>query len=296
MISIIIIVKNDRKIKILLDNLVNISLSEKVEIIVVDASKGNLDDIKQSQPNVKWLYYFDKDNKRFTYSDQRNLGIKNAKGDVIVFIDSDCIPTKNWLNELVKPIRGKGENIVAGYVKSIGKESINSIIWDKIQNKKYITECPSLNMSFKKEILKKIGYFSEYFNGGGEDIDFTWRAVKAGYSIYYNKNAILYHDWGNFKEEVKRTLRGGRTSVRLYKKHPEKWKNLISNNADVIIYPLYILFSPIILIWPYYLSILIVPFIRNLTSKSLRRNSVKKIYLDLVRGGGVLLELAYSKI
>lgn len=68
--------------------------------------------------------YSNKANKKYTYSEQRNLGLKKAEGEIIVFIDSDCIPTKNWLIELVKPIRGEEENIVVGFVKSIGKSSI----------------------------------------------------------------------------------------------------------------------------------------------------------------------------
>ena len=293
MISIIIIVKNDRRIKILLEKLRGIPKPEKIEIIVVDGSDGNLDDIKGNYPSFRWIYFLNKTNKKYAFSEQRNLGLKKAKGEIIVFIDSDCIPEKNWLIELVKPIREEKENIVVGFVKSVGKSSINNVIWEKIRNKKYLSECPTMNISFNKKILKKVGYFSEDFNGGGEDIDFSWRAIAAGYRIYYNQNAILYHDWGNLTKEVERTLRNGKTSVRLYKKHPEKWKNLFSSNADVLIYPLYILFSPITFLWPYYLLFLLIPFSRNLFTKSLRKLAAEKVFFDLVRGWGVLTELLY---
>ena len=57
MISIITIVNKDRRIKILLEKLIEIPKPEKVEIIVVDGSKGNLDDIKGIFPTVRWIYY-----------------------------------------------------------------------------------------------------------------------------------------------------------------------------------------------------------------------------------------------
>lgn len=296
MISIIIIVNNDRRIKILIERLLDISKPDKTEIIVVDGSGRNLEDIKRIFPSVRWTYY-DKPRKgQHTFSGQRNLGLKNANGEIIAFIDSDCIPTKNWLIELVRPIQNESENIVAGLVKHIGKESINSIIWEKIQSQRYLSECPTLNFAFKKEILKAIGYFSEDFNEGGEDIDFSWRAVNSGYRICYSVDAVIYHDWGCFKKEKERAFRGGRISVRLYQKHPEKWKNLFSRNADVLIYPLYILFLPITFFWPYYLTFLSIPLTRNLFSPSLRKLAVEKVFLDLARGFGVLTELAYQCI
>lgn len=57
MISIITIVKNDRRIKILLEKLIEIPKPEKVEIIIIDGSEGNLDDIKGFFPSIRWIYY-----------------------------------------------------------------------------------------------------------------------------------------------------------------------------------------------------------------------------------------------
>jgi cellulose synthase/poly-beta-1,6-N-acetylglucosamine synthase-like glycosyltransferase len=291
MISLIIIVKNDRKIIHLLNKLQEISKPEKIEIIVVDSSNITLDDIKNNYTNIKWVHF--PTTKHYTFSDQRNLGLKISKGEIIVFVDSDCIPKNNWLTLLTKPIIDNNENIVAGYVETINKKSINSIIWDKLHNKKYISVCPTLNMAIKKEVFSKIGTFNDYFNSGGEDYDFSWRATNYGYKIYYNRKAIVYHDWGTLKKEIKRALRGGKTSVKLYRKHPEKLKNVLTFNADFWIYPLFILLLPLSFIFPFYPLLLILPLIRNILSKSLRGLAVEKIFLDLVRGFGVLYECLY---
>ena len=60
MISIIIIVKNDRRIENTLKKLFKIPKPEKTEILVIDISKGNLDGIKNIFPSVRWIYYHDK--------------------------------------------------------------------------------------------------------------------------------------------------------------------------------------------------------------------------------------------
>src|SRR3989344_6308368 len=116
MISVVIIVKNDRRIEKCISKLNEISKPEKTELIVIDASEGRLDDIKEKFANVRWIYFHNKTNKKITIPEQRNLGIKSANGNIIVFIDADCIPEKNWLVNLVKPIKFEGENIVAGYI------------------------------------------------------------------------------------------------------------------------------------------------------------------------------------
>ena len=56
MISVIILVKNDREIKNALNEIFNIPKPEKTEILVVDASEGNLDDIREKFPKVRWVY------------------------------------------------------------------------------------------------------------------------------------------------------------------------------------------------------------------------------------------------
>ena len=64
-------------------------------------------------PKVRWIYFHNKTNKKITIPEQRNLGIKKARGDIIVFIDANCVPRKNWLVELTMPIFKDNENIVA---------------------------------------------------------------------------------------------------------------------------------------------------------------------------------------
>jgi GT2 family glycosyltransferase len=281
MISIIIIVKNDRGISNTLDALKKINIPIKTEILVIDASEDALDDIKKNFSKVKWVSYHNKD-KRVTIPEQRNLGIKTAKGDVVVFIDANCVPVKNWLTELYKYYVKYGENIVAGEAKPFDKNIVNTITNEKLK-KKYLVEAPTINILFNKSVFKKIGYFDET-GTYGEDIDLTWRAVEAGYKIRYAKKAIVYHDWGDFKEQTSRMVRYGFVRPRLYRKHTNKIKEvLVGNNITAIIYPLFIICLPIAIIFPYYLLLLLVPIIKNMNHRP-----IMTTYLNLAYGVGVI--------
>lgn len=289
MISIIIIVKNDRRIENTLKKLFKIPKPEKTEILVIDVSEGNLDDIKNMFPSVRWIYYHNKKSKELTIPEQRNLGLKKAQGDIIAFIDADCVPDNNWLIELAKSINNEEKIIVAGSIKSIGGKTIGDVGKERRNSKKYLDEAPTMNMAFKKEIIKKVGFFDESFNYGS-DVDFTWRATDLGYKIRHNKNAIIYHDWGNLRQEIIRSFRRGEARARLYKKHPRRWKNLFGYDIVTLFYPLYIIFLPLTFFWPYYPLFILIPIIKNI-----KRQPLKVVFINSIFGFGILKELFFLK-
>jgi GT2 family glycosyltransferase len=289
MISIIIIVKSDRRIENTLKKLFKIPKPEKTEILVIDASEGSLDDIKNTFPSVRWIYYHNKKSKEITIPEQRNLGLKKAQGDIITFIDSDCVPDNNWLTELVKSINSEEKIIIAGSIKSIGKKTIWDIEEGRMNLKKYLVETGAVSMAFKKRIIKDVGFFDENLSCG-EDTDFSWRAIDLGYKIKYNKDAIVYHDWGNLQQEIRRAFSYGKTRAGLYKKYSGRRKNLFGYDIVTLIYPLYIIFLPLTFFWPYYPLFIIIPIIKNI-----KRQPLKVVFINLIFGFGVLKELFFSE-
>jgi len=285
MISIIVIVKNDPGIETTISTLIEIPKPEKTEIIVVDASEGKLDYIRDKFPEVRWIDFIPK--KKITIPEQRNVGVKSAKGNIIVFIDASCSPEKEWLENLIKPILQENESIVTGITNSTNESTFHDQSSELNKGKKYLHEAATINLAVKKEIIEHIGIFDESFEYGS-DVDFTWRSIDAGYKIRYEQNAIVSHDWGSFLSELKRSYRYGRARTRLYEKHKHRWRNLFRYDIVTIIYPLFILFSPITLFWPYYPLLLIIPIFRN------RKYHPLQTTIDhLVYGIGVICQIIY---
>jgi GT2 family glycosyltransferase len=151
-------------------------------------------------------------------------------------------------------------------------------------HKKYLDDAPTIALAIKKTVFKQIGHFDETFEYSS-DTDLSWRAVKAGIKIRFEPNAILYTDWGDKKREIKRTILYGRGGARLLVKHWRwGWKKYLSTNITTIIYPVLILFSPLAIIYPWYLLIFIALIIKNIREK----DPILIVWTNILYGVGVL--------
>ncbi|WP_299948070.1 glycosyltransferase [uncultured Microbulbifer sp.] len=167
----------------------------------------------------------------------RNLGIKNAKGEWLVFTDADCLPAYNWL-QCYEECSGRNK-LLAGNVITNPVSSDPSIyeIYDIVKGipqKAYVKEgyAATANLMFSKELARMVGNFEElYFSGS--DIEFCKRAVTKGMSIHYVEKSIVYH-------RARTNLRELATKVRRIKGaslRRSKQKHLLLSLARTMIPP-----------------------------------------------------------
>lgn len=293
MISIILIVKNDREIAHPLKALQKHHASGQAEVIVIDASmQEKLLDIKEQYPYAKWIYYQNNTHKKITIPEQRNLGIENAQGDIIVFTDSGCTPDENWLEELVKPIHQEGERVVCGALKSTEKNSFRDYFIKTYQNIKYLEECPTANLAIQRAVFEEVGNFDTRFTYGS-DTDFSWRVRDKGIKIRYAPEAIIHMEWGQSSQEYKRAIIYGEARAVLYRKHfnQKRLSKLLTHDYVTIIYPLFIILLPLTVIIPWYPLLLLIPIYKNKDN-----HPVQTIVNHLLHGYGFLKGIVKSFI
>jgi glycosyltransferase involved in cell wall biosynthesis len=281
--SIIIINKDDKEVENTIKAIYSYLNDKTVECVVVDASNHKLDYIKEAYSKVKWFNFTPSVTTKSTIPEQRNFGIKKSVGEVIVFIDASCVPVdSHWLSELTNPIFKNMETITRGMVSNIANYYQ---ITEKSAGKIYVTEAPTINMAVARTVFNEIGVFDETFSYGS-DMDFTWRAVSAGYKIRLIETAPVYHNFGDTKDDLKRYIKYGKARAKLYRKHPKHLGRARDYELKSLIYLVIILLSPISLLFPLYILVPILLF-----SLHVRNNTFHEVFVRCAFSYGLILGL-----
>ncbi len=250
---------------------------------MVDASDGGLDHIRAGHPDVRWFDYESASTTRASIPAQRNLGVRHARGDVVVFTDSGCDPQPGWLSRLLEPIHAEGEDVCAG--RTIGR-GLDLYDADGARPQRYLAECPTINLAFRRRVFDLVGGFDESFEYGS-DIDFSWRLIDAGVRLRSAPDAVVTTDWGTRRRQLRRAWLYGRARARLYRKHRARLRTCWRTDPAPFAYAAFLAGLPLTLVFPFYPALLVVPALRN------RRTGALFTVADhLALGAGFLRELA----
>jgi glycosyltransferase involved in cell wall biosynthesis len=201
-VSIVVPTYNRKKsLKDTLDSLIRQDYpKEDYEIIVCD--DGSTDDTSefvktyQLGTSYKVRYYRQKNSGPAA---ARNLGIKKAQGDIIGFIDDDCIAVDKWITCAINEFNKINVAGVQGPTIPLGKMEIAKKIFNYArtsdvteQNDSYAT----CNIFYRKKLLFEVGLFDENFPRPcwGEDTDLGNKIILKGYNIVFNENVTVYHE------------------------------------------------------------------------------------------------------
>ncbi len=130
----------------------------------------------------------------------RNRGVRSAIGEVIAFIDADCIADPGWLRHLVAPLANEAVGIAGGRILSMRPcnpvEAFGEHIHD---HEKALTAfrppyAIGMNWASRRSVLLEVGLFDESFRRpAGEDVDLAYRIVQRGYALAYADRAVVRH-------------------------------------------------------------------------------------------------------
>ena len=180
------------------------------EIIVVD--NGSDDDTKRivGKHPVTLL----QENQIQSSYAARNKAIREANGEVLAFIDADCVAADTWLEEGVKTLSQEGVDIVGGKVAfTFSEKKTAAEYYDALRHfnfEKTIAEnlgTGAGNLFLAKQCFEKLGLFPEIRSGG----DFIWtkKAMDSGFDVVFSAKAVVLHPARRFTEIVKKQFRTG---------------------------------------------------------------------------------------
>jgi glycosyltransferase involved in cell wall biosynthesis len=162
---------------------------KKFEIIVVD--DGSTDKTIETINKFKKIRILKQNHSG--PAEARNFGAKNAKGEVLIFIDADMTFDKDYIKNLINPILSDKEKKIIGTTHDYEvADNINnkwSVLWGKVRVDKKDAENVKIFRAIKKEEFLRLGSFDRKY-GYADDQTF-WFKYKIKPAVA--ENTICYH-------------------------------------------------------------------------------------------------------
>lgn len=208
-----------------LEAVLNQDFKDYEVIVVDDGSKDNTCKIVKGYP-VRLVKHRHKGPAA-----ARNLGARTAESDILLFIDADCIPERNWIEEMIRPFEEDDIVGVQGRYKTRQSEIVARFAQYEIEDRyermlkhKYIDFIGSYSAAYRKDIFLNEGGFDESFTiASGEDPDLSFRLASKGYKMIFNPKAGVFHRHPNsFFEYSRQKFYRAFWRIPLYRKNYKK--------------------------------------------------------------------------
>ncbi len=184
------------------------------EILVCDM--GSTEDPTQiinsgNYPNTTVL----RSEKNLGFTGGNNWGMRHAKGDFIFIVNNDTEVTPSLLDDLLEPFKTNPQigvtcpkikffhhpdtiqyagfnpiNVYTGRTTAVGSKEIDN---GQHNNSGFTHAAHGCAMMVKKEVIEKVGMFPEKFFIYYEELDWSARILNAGYKIFYQGSALIFH-------------------------------------------------------------------------------------------------------
>src|SRR5690554_4581980 len=257
-----------QEIRELLESMTHLVFENEFEVVIVeDGSELTSEEVVAEYSDQLSISYYYKPNSG--PGDSRNYGMKRAKGNYYIVLDSDCLLPSHYLSTVDSFLSKQfyhcfgGADAAHKSFTSLQK-AINYVMTSFLTtggirgSKKGIQkfEPRSFNMGISKEAFEVTGGFGKIHPG--EDPDLSQRILKAGYETVFVPDAFVYHkrriSWSKFYLQVKKF---GLVRPILNKWHPSSSKITFWFPSFFVVFVLLTLLLGLVYDWIYLVPLLI---------------------------------------
>jgi glycosyltransferase involved in cell wall biosynthesis len=204
---------------------------KEFEVIVVeDGSTLSSEAVVENYRNQLNISYFYKENSGPGLS--RNYGCERAKGQYVIFLDSDCVLPEGYYKTVEEALKVNYTDAFGGpdrahtdftiFQKAINYSMTSFLTTGGIRggNEKMGKFHPrSFNMGFSKKVFEATGGFSSM--RFGEDVDLSIRILKQGFNTQLIRGAFVFHKRRTtLRRFFKQVYNSGIARINLHKRHP----------------------------------------------------------------------------
>ncbi len=293
------------------EELLKKNLSQVIEVCEYYESKSNnlveviVVDDRSTDESVKLLRSFVENNhsdmkvsfiekeKNEGFASTVNIGVAKTVSDIVVLLNSDVNPEKDFLTFLIPHFTNEKVFAVACVDKSI--ENGRTVLkgrgigkWEKgllVHSAGELDKTNTLwasggSSAFKRDLWNKLGGFDTLYNPFyWEDIDLSYRALKSGYTIIFEKKSKVRH----FHEEgaIKSKYSGFQIQCIAYRNQfIFAWKNATDLELrlhQIFWFPYHIVYGFLRFDIPFFLGLF--QFLSRLTEISKKRKDFQKLFV-----------------
>ena len=209
---------------------------EKLEVIVVDDASLEPGAVAEVASRCGARLLANEQNHGPAYS--RNRAAREARGELLAFIDSDCVAGESWLRELAGyfawPRVGAVGGRTLGYHTESPLDRYEEVASSLDMGAHLRVEAggsdtfyvPTCNLLVRGAVYAELGGLRED-QRVGEDVDFCWRLRDAGHYLIYTPQGVVRHKHRTTLSAMMRQRASyGTSEAKLYDEHRDKRKRL----------------------------------------------------------------------
>ena len=189
----------------LLARLAPLRMREGDELVVVDNTRGG---VVPESARARVVHAPEEQGSYFA----RNRGAEQASGDWLVFVDADCSPAPDLLDELLREPVPAGVGALAGAV--LPARGDGGLVERYARSRAHLSQAAPLAsarpfavtacLAVRRSAFERVGGFRRGIRSGG-DADFCWRLQDAGWRLAYRERAAVEHSHRQTVRDLART-------------------------------------------------------------------------------------------
>src|ERR1700678_1443240 len=180
-----------------LDALLTQTPSRKVEILVVnDGSTDDTPNVVARYSGVSLIHQLNAGPAA-----ARNRGALAAQGSIILFTDDDCVPTPQWVEEMIEPFQDPKVVGTKGVYRTLQKSLVARFVQTEYEDRyrlmaslSRIDFIDTYSAAFRRDrFLEMNGYDTSFPLACAEDVELSYRMSARGWKMKFAPRAMVYH-------------------------------------------------------------------------------------------------------
>jgi|GEM_PF-6586256 len=140
---------------------------------------------------------------------KRNLGARQAHGQILAFIDDDVVPPVSWVEEIIKSVNpdtlevwgGPNRDERQSWQYRIAQKVQENPLLEGLRSHRFVNtkvevgihDVPLCNLIVSRKLFDRLGGFSSKISYFLDDVDFNYRAKEIGAKLYLSSRLSVHH-------------------------------------------------------------------------------------------------------